>query len=94
MGSKGYTKDREDKLTKLRSFPMAYITTAKPALSLGAFVARPFTAIWSFLILLAEAHPKMNAVDRLSKETDEELAARGTDRGAEVRRIFAGQLHL
>lgn len=73
---------------------MAFITTNKPALSLGNLAARPFTGFWNFLIVLAEAHPKMEAVNRLSEQTDEQLAARGTDRSAEVRRIFAGQFHL
>lgn len=73
---------------------MAYITTAKPALSLGSLAARPFMAFWNFLIMLAEAHPKMEAVNRLNQESDADLEARGTDRSAEVRRIFAGQFHL
>jgi hypothetical protein len=73
---------------------MAYITTSKPALSLGAFVTRPFVASWNFLVALAEAHPKMEAVNKLSRISDETLAARGTDRSAEVRRIFAGHFFL
>lgn len=73
---------------------MAYITTTKPTLSFASLAARPFIAFWNFLILLAEAHPKMAAVNKLNAQSDEDLAARGTDRSAEVRRIFAGQFHL
>jgi hypothetical protein len=73
---------------------MAYITTTKPALSLGSIVARPFVAIWNFLIMLAEANPRMAAIAKLNALSDAELEARGTDRSAEVRRIFASQCHI
>lgn len=73
---------------------MAYLTAAKPASSLPGLIARPFVAFWNFLIVVAEAHPKMNAVNKLSEMTDEQLAERGTNRSDEVRRIFAGQFYL
>lgn len=73
---------------------MAYITTAKPAHSLSSLIARPFVAFWNFLILLAEAHPKMNAVNKLNTLTDEQLEERGTTRSDEVRRIFAGHFYV
>lgn len=73
---------------------MAYLTTAKPAISLSGIIARPFVAVWNFMLMLAEAHPKMTAVNKLNAMSDEQLAARGTTRADEVRRIFAGQFYL
>ena len=73
---------------------MAYLTATKPASSLPSLIARPFVGLWNFMIFIAEAHPKMNAVNKLSEMTDEQLAARGTNRTDEVRRIFAGQFYL
>ena len=52
-------------------------------------VTAPFRAIGSFLLLLAETGPRIRAVERLNRMSDEELAARGTTRAAEVQRIFA-----
>lgn len=73
---------------------MAYITATKPTQSLAGLAARPFIAFWEVLIRMAEAHPKMGAVGALNAQTDEQLAARGTTREQEVRRIFAGQFYL
>lgn len=73
---------------------MAYINTAKPTLSLGGILARPFVAVWNFMIMVAEAHPKMDAINKLNRLSDDQLAARGTSREAEIRRIFAGQFYL
>ncbi|WP_156215160.1 hypothetical protein [Pseudorhodobacter antarcticus] len=50
--------------------------------------------MFNVLIAVAEAHPKMQEVSRLNAQTDAQLAARGTTRENEVRRIFAGQFYL
>ena len=73
---------------------MAYITETRPVLSLSKLAARPFVAFWNVMVLIAEAHPKMNAVNALNAQTDAQLAARGTNRTNEIRRIFAGQFYL
>lgn len=62
-------------------------TTARP--SFWSILAAPFRAIGWFLVNLAETSSRMDAVRRLNATTDAELAARGTDRAAEVRRIFS-----
>lgn len=49
----------------------------------------PFRAIGRGLVRLAENSSYMKQVNALNALSDEELAARGTDRSAEVRRIFA-----
>jgi|GEM_PF-1052368 hypothetical protein len=77
---------------------MTYITAGKssPRLSvsrIAAFALRPFTAFWNLLIMIAEANPKMAEVAKLNSMTDADLAARGTSREAEVRRIFAGHFN-
>jgi hypothetical protein len=71
---------------------MAYIATAKSDFSLAATVARPFRAVWNFMLLVAEAHPRMHAVNKLNALSDAELEARGTNRSDEVRRIFVGYI--
>jgi len=71
---------------------MAYITETKSTHSLSSLAARPFAAFWNLLIRMAEAHPRMDAVNALNAQTDEQLAARGTTRANEVRRIFADHL--
>ncbi|WP_168199243.1 hypothetical protein [Pseudorhodobacter turbinis] len=73
---------------------MAYISTAKPAGSLLNMAARPFQAVWNLLVLLAEANPRMKQVDKLSQETDEQLAARGTTRTKELQRLFGVHFHM
>ncbi len=73
---------------------MAYITETKPVLLLSSLAARPFVAFWNVMVRIAEAHPKMTAVKALNAQTDAQLAARGTSRTDEIRRIFAGQFYL
>ena len=65
----------------------ADFTASRPRL-LDVLTA-PFRAVGRGLIWLAENNSRMVAVDRLSKMTDAELTARGTNRTDEVRRIFA-----
>lgn len=52
-------------------------------------LSAPFRAVWRGLIALAEADSRMAVVRELQATSDEDLAARGTSRNTEVRRIFA-----
>ncbi|AUH35486.1 DUF1127 domain-containing protein [Paracoccus tegillarcae] len=54
----------------------------------------PFRALFNGLIALAEAGPRMKQVRKLNALSDEELAARGTTRVEEVRRIFGDQMYI
>ena len=56
--------------------------------SLRDMIAAPFHAVLSFLTLLAQANSRIEAVERLNRLSDEELAARGTTREEQIRRIF------
>lgn len=73
---------------------MAYITTAKPLSSPSNLLARAANSFWNFLIRAAENHPKMKAVNQLNAQSDEQLAARGTTRVDEVRRIFTSHYYM
>ena len=65
----------------------ADFTASRPRLL--EVLTAPFRAIGRGLVWMAENNSRMQAVDRLSKVTDAQLAARGTTRADEVRRIFA-----
>ena len=58
------------------------------------FITAPFRALGAFLVVLAEAGPRLEAIRRLSRLSDDELAARGTSRQDEVRRIIGASAHL
>ncbi|TRW98202.1 DUF1127 domain-containing protein [Paracoccus sp. M683] len=76
---------------------MADITSHAPkssAANLGSLLIAPFRAIGNGLIALAEAGPRMAQVRKLNAMSDEELAARGTTRAEEVRRIFSNSLYI
>lgn len=60
----------------------------------GSLLTAPFRAIWGFLVLLAEASPKMHALERLSRISDEELARRGLTRDGEIRRILGASASI
>ncbi|MFO7805113.1 MAG: DUF1127 domain-containing protein [Paracoccaceae bacterium] len=47
-----------------------------------------FRSIGHWLVDLAERSPMNRAVTKLNATTDEELAARGTTRRAEIERLF------
>lgn len=49
----------------------------------------PFRMIGNALISLAESSSRMELVRQLNDTTDEQLAAAGTTRADEIRRIFA-----
>lgn len=53
----------------------------------------PFRAIGKGLISLAEAGPRMAAVRKLNEMSDEDLAALGTTRMDEVRRILGPSMY-
>lgn len=56
--------------------------------SILGVLAAPFIAFGRFLVLLAEASPKMRQLDQLNRVSDEELAAKGLTRDGEIRRIM------
>ncbi|RUS60342.1 hypothetical protein EGN72_08950 [Pseudorhodobacter sp. E13] len=77
---------------------MAYMTAvksdAKPAGSLFHSIAAPFTSFWNLLVAIGENHPINATIQKLNDTPDAELAARGTSREQEIRRIFAGRMVL
>ncbi|MEH6786467.1 MAG: DUF1127 domain-containing protein [Paracoccus sp. (in: a-proteobacteria)] len=58
-----------------------------PAAILSALAA-PFAAFGRLMVQLAEANPRMQALERLNRVSDAELAARGLTRDGEIRRIM------
>lgn len=58
---------------------------AAPRLSI---LLAPFAAVGRFLVQLAESGPRMQALERLNRISDAELAARGLTREGEIRRIL------
>jgi hypothetical protein len=74
---------------------MAYTaTTATTPINLRALAARPFVAVFHFLIRIAEASSCMQEVTKLNNTSDAALAARGLNRADEVTRIFRGRFYL
>ena len=65
--------------------PHAAASTANFFYALGA----PFNAIGRALVRAADNSAPMQEVRRLQDVSDEQLAARGTTRTAEIRRILA-----
>ncbi|MDB6179437.1 hypothetical protein PAF17_18295 [Paracoccus sp. Z330] len=61
---------------------------AKSATPILSVLAAPFAAIGRFLVVLAEAQPRMRALQKLNEMTDAELADQGLTREGEVRRIM------
>lgn len=58
----------------------------------AASLLAPFRAVGRFMILMAEASPKMKALTALSRTTDAELAAKGKTRDGEIRRIMGAAM--
>ena len=56
--------------------------------------AAPFLAAGELLIRMAEASPRGQALERLNRISDEELAARGTTRSDEARRVLGARAFL
>lgn len=73
---------------------MAYTanTTSAP-INWRTILARPFVAMFGFLVMLAESNSYMKEVTRLNNTSDAELAARGLTRAGEISRIFKGCYH-
>lgn len=61
---------------------------------LGSLLIAPFRAVWGFLILLAEASPKMQELERLRHISDAELEERGLTRDGEIRRIIGSSASI
>jgi hypothetical protein len=66
---------------------MTTLQTATPRPTALAALVR---AVGWFLAQLAVAGPRVDAIERLSRLSDAELARRGTTREAEIRRILGG----
>lgn len=62
--------------------------TATPHRTLAETLAAPFRAAGWFLVMLTEARTRMAEAERLSRMSDEAIAARGTTREAQIQRIF------
>lgn len=71
---------------------MTSITASAASSDRPALLARIGSAVWSGLMVLANLGPMSAEVRRLNATSDEELAARGTDRAAEVQRIFSSRM--
>ncbi len=65
-------------------------TLADRNYSLGRLLTAPFGAAWKGLVARAVAGPRLEQVRKLNALSDVYLAARGTTRADEVRRIFGG----
>ncbi|MDZ4309846.1 MAG: hypothetical protein U1A24_04725 [Cypionkella sp.] len=70
------------------------LTLNASARSLGLILAAPFVGFAKLMMLLAEAHTRLQQVERLSATSDAQLAAAGKTRESEMRRIFGLQLYL
>lgn len=68
--------------------------TGTPGRSAWETVKRPFAAYLDLMVRIAEAGPRMQAVRKLSAQTDADLAARGKTREGEVRRLFGSFFYL
>lgn len=72
---------------------MATLTATAPAARPNA-LRRAASALWAGLLRLSDHGPLMDEVHRLNCTTDHDLAARGTTREAEIRRIFGPRIGL
>ena len=67
---------------------MAFTTTDAPSRPrVLTLIAAPFRAAGRFLIWLGETSGRMQEIERVNRLSDAQLAARGTSRDAEIRRI-------
>lgn len=64
-------------------------TGAHGLATLWAVLTAPFRAFGRLLIAMADASDRMEQVRRLQAMSDEDLAALGTTRADEVKRMFA-----
>lgn len=56
--------------------------------SIGQIAAAPFVFIFNVLVAYAEASPKYREMERLSRMSDEQLAARGLRREDIVQKVL------
>jgi hypothetical protein len=84
-------KPREKYLKDIKGFQMAFTTSTTNSVHVLDILARPFVMVWNFLVLLAEAGPLTDKINKLNATSDEELAARGVTRADEIQRLFAGK---
>lgn len=73
---------------------MTTLADTPRAPTLLARLAAPFRALGWFLMQLAEAGPRMEALKRLNETSDETLAAHGTTREAQIRRILGPRAYV
>lgn len=68
---------------------MTYSTYQAPVAAQNPGLLRRIAAsVWGAMVFLAEAGPRTRALENLMKLSDEQLAARGTDRAKEITRIL------
>lgn len=79
---------REDPKPKVPEDTMAYADTPAARIVPGPAWRRFGAALFEVLETIATAGPKSEALQRLTRLSDGQLAARGTTRDAEVRRIL------
>lgn len=65
---------------------MAYVST--PSHSILDRVASALRTLGHFGLLIVTAQPRVRAIEQLLRTSDEELAARGTTRDAELNHIL------
>ena len=58
------------------------------ARAFAQILAAPFVGFAKLMMILAEAHARMQQAERLSDKTDAQLAAAGKTRDGELRRIL------
>ena len=73
---------------------MAFLTATNDQASVPSFLASPFASFFSFLVRIGESSGRGKAVERLGALSDADLEEMGTDREAEVRKIFGAHFHL
>lgn len=69
-------------------------TVSNAALNALHILTRPFVAIGSFLVSLADASSQAHALNALADLSDADLAAKGTTRNEQIRYILRGYMHV
>jgi hypothetical protein len=64
------------------------------ARSVLRILAVPFAAFGNLLIAIGQASPLAKQIDGLNAISDDQLAAAGTTRNDEIRRIFGARFYL
>lgn len=71
---------------------MATLTTSTTLSDRPGALRRAVSALWTGMLRLSEYGPMMDEVHRLNSTSDRDLAARGTTREDEIRRIFGPRM--